>query len=335
MTNRTPAAPLVIGLGALASVALSIPGCGSTGGLEPLRPPPEAAGQPLNTRPALLIEGRAISRDEVWPLLAEYGGADIVMEIVLDHAIAAELARAGLTVTEADIDAERGRLTSRLATGVTDEEAAEISRLVLESRGLGPGRLRGLLTRNAGLRKLVAEDAEPLPETVELAHRVRFGPRREARIITTATAASAQSIVNRIQRRADEVGLLAAFAETATSASTDRTAPQGGSLGAISPQDPGLPVAVRSVLAQTEPMTISPIVAMDSGFAVLLIERDVPAEAVTLESVYAELEADVRERQQRLSMETRARSLVDEYAPSVLDASLRWSWDRRGELTPP
>lgn len=317
---------MLLGVG----VTLSIHGCGTSGGRGTLTPVPGESREPDPARPVLLIEGRAISREAVWPLLAEYAGAEIVQEIVLDHAVARELARAGLSVTEEDIESERTRLTTRLGEGMDPEGAAELSRIVLENRGLGPERLRGLLSRNAGLRKLIGEEAEPAPETVELAHRVRYGPRKEARIIATNTMASAQSIVSAIERRADEIGLLAAFAEVATSRSTDRTAPQGGSLGAISPEDPGLPVAVRSVLRDTEIMTISPIVAMDAGFAVLLIERDVAPEDVTLESVYEELEADVRERRERLAMETRGRQLLEEYAPSVLDGSLRWSWDRRG-----
>lgn len=321
-------------LAASVLVTLSLYGCASDGGNGPLLQDPKPREARTDLRPALLIGGRAISRDAIWPLLAEYGGSDVIREIVLDHAVAEELDRAGMTVTEADIETERDRLMTRLAPGSGDEEAAELSRVVLESRGLGPERLRGLLTRNAGLRKLIASGAEPTPETIELAYRVRFGPKREVRLITANTANTAQNVLNEIRERAQEIGLLPAFAEIATNRSTDTTAGQGGSLGAISTEDPGLPVAIRSVLNDLKPMTLSAIVAMDTGYAVLLVERDVPAENVTLEAVYAELEADVRERQQRLQMETRARQLLDEYQPSVLDGSLRWSWDRRGELGP-
>lgn len=321
-------------LAASVLVVLSLYGCASNGGAGPLLQDPKPREARTDLRPALLIGGRAISRDAIWPLLAEYGGSDVIREIVLDHAVAEELDRAGMTVTEADIETERDRLMTRLAPGSGDEEAAELSRVVLESRGLGPERLRGLLTRNAGLRKLIASGAEPTPETIELAYRVRFGPKREVRLITVSTANSAQNVLTEIRKREQEIGLLPAFAEIATNRSTDTTAGQGGSLGAISTEDPGLPVAIRSVLNDLRPMTLSAIVAMDSGYAVLLVEKDVPAENVTLETVYAELDADVRERQQRLQMETRARQLLDEYQPSVLDGSLRWSWDRRGELGP-
>lgn len=323
-----------LGLGAALSVLVSIPACGSQNAGHTLLQDPKPRQESTNARPAMLIGSRAISRDAIWSLLAEYGGADIVREIVLDHAIAEELRRAGLNITEADIERERTMLMTRLAPGIDDESAAELSRVVLESRGLGPERLRGLLTRNAGLRKLIADEAEPTPETVELAYRVRFGAKREVRIMTAGSANAAQTMVDDVRRQAQDVGLLAAFAEIATRRSTDDSAPLGGSLGAISPDDPGLPVALRRALKDLAPMTLSTVVALDSGFALLLIESDVPAESTTLDEVYQELEADVRERQQRLMMESRARQLLSEYQPSVLDGSLRWSWERRGELAP-
>ena len=64
----------------------------------------------------------------------------------------------------------------------------------------------------------------------------------------------------------------------------------------------------------------------------MLVEREVAAEGTALESVYAALELDVRERRERLMMETRARELLEAAEPSVLDGALRWSWERRGSL---
>lgn len=316
------------------AATFSLSGCGTGEG--PLlnerlaQPQTRPAADPA--RPVLILGGRAIGREAVWAQLAEYGGADVVREIVLDHAVAEELARLGLGVTEADVEVELSRLASRLAPGASEDEAAEISRTVLENRGLGPERLRGLLTRNAGLRKLVADEGEATPEMVELAYRVRYGPRKEARILTVRTAREAQEASDRIRGRAAEIGMLAAFAETAVTRSTDNAAALGGSLGTISAEDPGLEVAVRSALADARAMELSPIVALDRGFALLLVEREVAAEGVTLESVYAALEQDVRERRERLMMETRARELLEAAEPSVLDGALRWSWERRGSL---
>lgn len=328
MTNSRTGPSLCIWL----ITTLSISGCASSGSENILIRPEKNDNPAASARPALLLDSRAISRDALWPMLAEYGGTEIIREIVLDHAIAEEMRKSGQTITEEDIEAERVKLMTRLAPDADAEQSAEISRIVLESRGLGPQRLRGLLTRNAGLRKLILENAEPSPESIELAYRVRYGPKREARIISVDSATTAQNVLTDIRKRAQDVGLLAAFSETATKRSIDNSASLGGLLGAMSTEDPGLPVALRQVLKNLEPMKLSSIVALDNGYAIALIERDIEAEPVALDDVYSKLEEDVRDRQQRLLMETRARQLLSEYRPSVLDGSLRWSWERRGEL---
>ena len=306
---------------------MSISGCTSSGtAITPNRDQPATIASP---RPSILIGQEAIGRDSLWPILAEMAGAEAIREVVLDRAIEEELRRRGLSINEDAIEAERQRLISRLAPDANEAQQREIERRVLDGRGLGPNRLGALLRRNAGLRLLVRDQSEPTPEMVELAFHVRYGPRRETRIITTATTADAQHALDEIRSRADETGLLAAFAEVGATMSTDPSAALGGRLGAISVEDPGLPVALRRVLNETPVMQLSRIIAMDSGFAILLVERDVEPEPVSIEDMREALELDVRERQQRLHMDELARRLLIEHAPTVLDPSLRWSWDRR------
>ncbi|PHQ82806.1 MAG: hypothetical protein COB69_00790 [Phycisphaera sp.] len=261
-------------------------------------------------------------------MLAEIAGTEAIREAVLDHAVSAELQRAGLAITETDVDAERQRLSDRLMPGSSKEEAAELVRRVLEGRGLGPVRLGALLRRNAGMRKLIADEAVPSIELIELAHTIRFGKQLHTRMITTATPHAAQQALQDIRSRAPERGLMISFMEVASERSTDQSASLGGDLGPISPDDPGLPVVIRSTLAELEPMTISTILALDTGYAILLVEKTTPATSTTLDEVYESLEQEVRDRQERLLMDRLAQNLLREYSPSVLDASLRWSWER-------
>jgi len=272
---------------------------------------------------------QAIEKETLWPILAEMAGADAVREMVLDRAIRDELGRRGLTIGDEAIESERQRLNDRLSPAASDSQKREIVRRVLDGRGLGPNRLGALLRRNAGLRLLVRDESEPTPEMVDLAYRVRYGPRRQTRIITTSSTADAQRAIDQIRSRAEEIGLLAAFAEVGTTLSTDPSSSLGGRLGAISAEDPGLPVAMRRVLRDTPVMQLSRMIAMDSGYAVILVERDIEPEPTTLDAVRQELEEDVRNRQQRLHMDELARRLLIEHSPTVLDPALRWSWDRR------
>ncbi|RNC81351.1 MAG: hypothetical protein ED559_06045 [Phycisphaera sp.] len=307
----------------------SISGCGGpSAGESMIRPQSIAERTAQPARPAILIANSALSRDALWPVLAELAGKEAIREAVLDHAVATELSRGGLSITEEDVEAERSRLRTRLAPGAEEETANEVMGRVLDRRGIGPARLGALLKRNAGMRRLIADEAEPTAEMLELAHRIRYGRQLETRMIVVQTSAAAQQAVAEIRNRSDELGLKLAFAEVASERSVDRSASLGGDLGPISPDDPGLPVSVRGVLAELDPMTPSDIIALDSGFAVLLIEREIPAQETTLEEVYDEISAEVRERQERLLMDRLAEQLLREYAPSVLDASLRWSWER-------
>ncbi|GAB5495161.1 MAG: hypothetical protein Phyf2KO_02410 [Phycisphaerales bacterium] len=261
-------------------------------------------------------------------MLAELAGKEAIREAVLDHAVATELSRIGLSITEDDIESERERLRTRLAPDASEESANEIMGKVLDRRGIGPTRLRAMLKRNAGMRRLISDQAEPTTEMLELAYKIRYGRQLETRMIVSPTALAAQRAIAEIRNRSDELGLKLAFAEVASEQSVDGSASLGGDLGPISPDDPGLPVSVRSVLAVLEPLTISDIIALDSGFALLLVEREIPAQETTLEEVYDDILAEVRDRQERLLMDRLAEQLLREYAPSVLDASLRWSWER-------
>lgn len=307
----------------------SISGCsGPSAGESLIRSQSSAERTSQPARPAILIANSALSRDALWPLLAELAGKEAIREAVLDHAVSTELIRNGLSITEEDVEAERSRLRTRLAPDAEEETANEIMGRVLDRRGIGPARLGALLKRNAGMRRLIADEAEPSAEMLELAHRIRYGRQLETRMIVVQTSAAAQLAVTEIRNRSDELGLKLAFAEVASERSVDRSASLGGDLGPISPDDPGLPVSVRGVLAVLDPMTLSDIIALDSGFAVLLIEQEIPAQETTLEEVYDEISVEVRERQERLLMDRLADQLLREYAPSVLDASLRWSWER-------
>lgn len=307
---------------------ISICGCGGPRAGDSLLQPQttrESTRQPA--RPALLIANTALSRDALWPVVAEIAGKEAIREIVLDQAVATELSRTNIVITQEDVERERARLRTRLAPSVGAEEANEIMGMVLNRRGIGPARLGAMLKRNAGMRKLIANDAEPGAEMIELAHKVRYGRQLETRMIVVPTTAAAQRAISEIRTRSNDVGLKLAFAEVAAEQSMDGSANLGGDLGPLSPDDPGLPVSVRSALADLEPMELSPIVALDNGFAILLVEREIPAQSTTLEEVYDEILLEVRDRQERLLMDRLAERLLTEYAPSVLDPSLRWSWE--------
>jgi hypothetical protein len=70
--------------------------------------------------------------------------------------------------------------------------------------------------------------------------------------------------------------------------------------------------------------------AIDNGYAVVKLEQKLtsPSGAPGMESVRADLEREVRVRQERLLMARLARRLLDEARLSIVDPGLRGAWER-------
>ncbi len=300
-------------------------GCGGSGwnptsGLE-------GGGKPVSTTesPAAIVGGEPVDRDALFPALAELAGDLALRELALDAEIERELGRRGLAVTDADIERERERLTASYGS---DEQGQEIVRQIFDARQLGPHRLPALLRRNAGLRKLIDQPPEATAEAVRTAYAVRHGPKRRVRLALLGSAREAAAARAAILERASSVGASAAFAEVAAARSLDRTAGIGGLLGEVSAADPGLSDVLRREVLRVEPGTVGDIVALNEGFAIVLVEADIPADGTALEDVRGELEASIRERSQRLAMEGLADDLIQRASVTPLAPSLRWSWQR-------
>jgi hypothetical protein len=304
----------------------SVPGCAGPGAWNPTEGLDESTGPAGSAdRPAAIITESPVDRDELWPLLAELAGAEAVRELAIDRAVAAELLSRGLVLDEALIEAERNLLAQTL--GVQADESEELSRLLVQQRRLGPERLGRLLRRNASLRLLVGEGGPLEPAAVRIAYQIRHGERRVVRVSAFARATDAAAAADRIRSRAPEVGLSAAFAEAAVELSQDPTSSFGGLLGEVSVLDPGLPAALRQAVERATPGELGPMVALERGFGLVLVERAVPADSVDFESVRGEIETQMRARRQRLEMEALADQLLTRAGVTVLEPSLRWSWE--------
>jgi parvulin-like peptidyl-prolyl isomerase len=179
-----------------------------------------------------------------------------------------------------------------------------------------------LLRRNAGLRKLVASEVVVNDGMIKAAYEQRYGPKVSARMILVATLGEAQRVMERLGRGE-------AFMDVAIDVSLDASRNQGGLLPDISPQDATFPKAIREAVRGLEPGQITPPVAMESGFAVLKVERKIVPQAPAMESVAAELKRQVTLTAQRAAMERQARVLIDEADVTVLDAALNEAYGRQ------
>ena len=91
--------------------------------------------------------------------------------------------------------------------------------------------------------------------------------------------------------------------------------------------DERYPRAIRTAVDALSPGMLSDVLALDRGFAIVLIEEKRPADAATLDAVRPDIERQLRSRQQRLAMDKLARSLMAEAQVMVTDSSLAWIWE--------
>lgn len=260
----------------------------------------------------------------ILPELLELAGPQAVREIVLDRELEREFEARGLLLDPDAVEAERARLVSAL--GVQPDQPDALTGQVLESRGLGPTRLPALLRRNAMLRRLAQPRVTIDDQSVEMAYRIRYGTQHHVRVIVTSTADEASRALAAVEIRSGELGLGPAFARAALESSIDPSAEVGGSLGPISLSDPGLPAVLRQAVRDAPIGSLGPIVALNRGYAVLLVERVEQPDAPPFETVRDDLRDQVRARQERLQMATLAEDLIARARVSPLHPSLRWSW---------
>jgi len=283
--------------------------------------------------PAALVDDLVVERDVAWTHLAEAGGGQVLEDLVLDALLERELDARGLTISPEDVQDERALLIESIAE--TDTGSADDAERLLASlrvtRGLGPIRFESLLRRNAMLRAIVSRDVVITPASVERLYRVRYGPRYRARLFLAPTERAAARVLNALSG-VTGAELEVRFADAAMRESIDQSAFAGGLLEPISPEDPAYPTAVREVLPQLQPGELSPIIALDTGYAVVYLVERVPASGVPFESVRGELERALRSRTERIRMSAFAQRLLDQATVSPLDPALARAWRQRREL---
>jgi len=298
---------------------------------------PEASGQVV-----AMVGGEAMTRDELWPVLAEAFGREALQEAVLDHELAARARLRGITIGEEDLQRERRRLARSIRGGVNpspdkganpgvdEQRVGRIIERIRGERALGPVRFDAFLRRNATLRRLVAPEIEISEGDIQQGFDIVFGERFEVRLIVTATDRQAAKIRGELVGSCGGEDLSARFAASAMRSSIDPSGNIGGQIAPISPIDPAFPRALRSAISSTPPGQLTPVVALDGASALALVLRRLEPVNTTLAQQRTQLEQTLRLRKERGAMDTLARKILLEADTRILDRSLAWSRERSG-----
>lgn len=285
-----------------------------------------AAAPPNERRTPVLLNNRPIGWEDLQPSLAEAAGAIVLQEVILDRLLDAELRLRGVEIGPDLVARERQLLLETIVqeARASAEDAERLLAGVRRSRGLGEQRFGQLLLRNARLRALVAPEIEIDREEIDREFLIRHGPRTRARVIMTAT--QRQAIETRSRLAGETENLKIRFAEAAATVSIDPSSERGGIVDPISPADPSYPSSIRRTLEHLLPGELSPVVAVDQGFALLLVEEKLPGDGVELKQVEDRIRTDLRRREERLAMDVQARRMLREADVTIMDRSLDWAW---------
>jgi len=287
-----------------------------------------AAGDSPTTRVVAYLDGRPIGHNDLQASLYEAAGGLVLAETILDRRIQLRLTQRSLSLTPVQIDAEKTALLKSLDPS-NDDQAVRLLRELRRRRGLGDVRFEQLLQRNAAMRLLVQDDVKISDPEVNQAYAIEYGPRYEVRLITVENLSLASQLV----RRARGEGVPPeSFIELAVRNSTDASRVQGGLLAPVSPADGTWPDGVRKAVVLLEEGIVSDPIAIEKGFAIIKLERKIPAKPIQLQAVQADLTARVRRNTERVLMQRLARTMLNEVELIVTDRTLRESWAQQKEL---
>lgn len=307
---------------------LSLPGCQtrSADGRDSTDSLPGGAAYAQTDRPIAYINGKPVRQAELYRLMAAQVGGEALAEVALDRLIAQRLAERAVELDDSAIQAERQMLLLGLSADA--DQAVALLGQMRAQRGLNDERFTALLRRNAGLRALVRDDIQVPDSAVRQAYDVAYGPRYRVRLLIAETLPDARTARQAALEGAD-------FSDLAYRLSTDVSRAQGGLLSPISPADATYPKAIRDALpalkTDTPATRLSPILAIDAGFALLYLEAIIPARETAYEAVEPDLRRGVRLQLERVRMQQLARSLLERANVIVLDPVLQPGWDAQGE----
>jgi parvulin-like peptidyl-prolyl isomerase len=295
-----------------------------TRGIRESEPAPHKEPVTQTDPAAARIDNEHLAWSELRPLLEEAAGGMVLREVALDHAIARECAEKGVRISERDIEAEQSLLMQSVErdAAAPAADAASMMDSIRRNRGLGETRFRQLLERNAKLRALVRDSIEVSDDEVEQALQIRYGARYRIRVISTASEHDAADLRSELVKTE---ALDVAFARAAAIKSTDPSSARGGLTEPISPADQSYPVAIRRLLPTLEQGQISPVVALERGFAIFILDSRI-GELKRPEGGDLSVRDEIRTRKERVAMEEAARRLLAKVSVAPLDRELEWSW---------
>ncbi len=281
------------------------------------------------------VNGDSIARADLVNVLLEARGLEIMQQLIVLQLARQESRRAGVSVGDADIQAEYRSALDSIAqnAGLSGEDASEANKRaalenVLKEKHISMAEFMIGMERNAHLRKVVERSFKVDEPTLREEFARTCGERVVVRHIQIA--ASDRATLAEVQR---QLAAGADFAAVAAQLSQNpETAPRGGLMEPftfVDPYDPPrIPAAMRELAFSLKADEVSNPLRLDQMIHVLKLDHRIAPENARFEDVRGEVERKLRERVLPQQMEKLAIDLFQKASVRVLDSSLREKYEK-------
>ena len=292
-----------------------------------VQPPASAKEEPA----IAVINGKPLPRRQVVDLLLRGHGSGILEQFVVLEAARRRAQQQGLTINQADVDAEYERALrllidplAALTPDESDQEAAErVLDAVLAERNISREEFMLGMRRNAYLRHLAQAQLSFSEGELREEYARAYGARVQVRHVQLATLAE-------VSRARARLAAGEGFAEVArTHSANPASARAGGLLSPFSAGDEEVPAPLRTVAFQLDVGEVSEAIRVGRWYHLLKLERQLPAEQQELEMVRPELEQRLRARKLGPAMQQLYQDLLAQADVRILDPGLRAAFERK------
>ena len=272
------------------------------------------------------INGRRIRRATFDKMLLESHGLAVLEQLIALQLVKDRAMRDGITITEADVQAEYDRSLGELARTVAHEDdparlkdiGEQVLQDFLREKNFSLAEYRISVERNAYLRIMVQADVTVSDEQVREEFERRFGRKALVRHIVLPDLGAVAAVRRQLESGVD-------FAELARSYSVHSiSGSAGGLLPPFARGDAQVPGLLREIAFGLEPGGLSSAVNIDGRYHLVRLERFIEADDDTLTpSLASELRMALQGRQSRQAMQDLERQLVDQADIQIEEEVLR------------
>jgi foldase protein PrsA len=215
---------------------------------------------------------------------------DAAEQLIANAVVDQCASRENISVTTAEVESENNKTLSQIAPNMPEADQLRMLDELLKRRNISRLQWDMVMRRNAVLRKIADRRLIITDAMLQTEFNRRYGAKALVRHIQCASMTDAMNIMDLLDRQQD-------FAELAKKLSTNaQSAVEGGLLRPFSLDATEVPTNFRQAAFLLKEGQTSEVVQVGKDFHIIRLEKMLPPENVTLDSVKETLRAELREQ---------------------------------------